>query len=589
MIMHKKIKLLFLVLLLSIVNKGFSQSDVVFDVFSNREYYYQNKYKEVKDFELNLNGEFDIEYLAMRNEGGINFDRINKQIENLALEAWKNKQNKYELNNEIKAQIVKYNEFKLRRNSKYELGVENDFNPQLHAIDVNVLSVCNQIFTCYLNYEFKVTSNNNRYSNESIELNITKYFTFDIWGQKLTELKAEFNPNNVAQAQQEALPYVNQFFSELKVYNEENPVDDEVEEEEVIVEEENETGYHRKDNGKKKLEQHQFDIKEAQFYWFGWGMMIRIPEYSRSSYINNGEAYSLFISFENCKNILDLLPAYSSYKHLVKPLHQYSNFDYFEVLTDYNQFRHEPSVTDLFKLNNALEKPKKLIVASYQLFKDNQKNYRGDFIYEFDIKANNFQKQAAKCNYSYFIEKYNGKSSNKVNQNKSKKSNLFYDEKGNLILMKSDEPAHGGDHYFFYNEHHCYTFRTENSTHFDDEKINKISLKNNELCLSDVCLTFYKNMQVIAVKMLKYQHNDIELGFDEKGRLIEAHTENDRYNYYYEFDKNDRLIKYSMYEYQRVSKELTFFYKAMERLPYLQNKHTYNNDIFEEESYTWEY
>jgi hypothetical protein len=96
-------------------------------------------------------------------------------------------------------------------------------------------------------------------------------------------------------------------------------------------------------------------------------------------------------------------------------------------------------------------------------------------------------------------------------------------------------------------------------------------------------------MQVIAVKMLKYQHNDTEIGFDEKGRLIEAHTENDRYNYYFEFDYNDRLIKYSTYDFQKVSKELIYFYKDQERLPYLQKKHTYDHDIFEEESYSWEY
>jgi hypothetical protein len=96
-------------------------------------------------------------------------------------------------------------------------------------------------------------------------------------------------------------------------------------------------------------------------------------------------------------------------------------------------------------------------------------------------------------------------------------------------------------------------------------------------------------MQVVAIKMLKYQHNDIELGFDDKGRLVEGHTENDRYNYYFEFDIKDRLIKHSIYEYQRVSKEVVYFYKEEQRLPYLQKKHTYNNEIFEEESYNWEY
>jgi hypothetical protein len=132
-------------------------------------------------------------------------------------------------------------------------------------------------------------------------------------------------------------------------------------------------------------------------------------------------------------------------------------------------------------------------------------------------------------------------------------------------------------------------FDLKNSDFVGEERVEKITLKNNELCLSDICLTFNENMQVVAIKTLKYQFNDTEIGFDEKGRIVEAHTENDRYNYYYEFDALDRLIKYSTYEYQRISKEVVYLYHEDKRLPYIQKKHTYNNDIFEEETYEWEY
>jgi len=586
-IMLVKIKFIFITLLLVQAFNGYSQNhEVLFDVFANQTYSYQGKYKEVKDFELNLNEEIDINYFAMRNERGINYEKLNNYIESLALNEWKDKQQKFELNNEIKAKIVNYNALKLRNNSRYDYGVENDFHSQLKSIDIKILSICNNVITFFQNYKYIINKSNRRYNDNDIEINITKYYTIDIYSQKVMPLKANLTAGNLEKVEQELLPFINKYVNEIKEYFEENP---EEAPEENEYDDESETGYYRKDDIKIDKLNPKIEIKDADFYWFGWGLILKFPDYCKSSYITNGESFSVFIPFDKCKATLELFPAYTSYKQLIKPAHQFNNFDYFEVINDYNKFRQDPSVTSLFKLNNALEKPKKLTAGSYQTFKNNQQNFRGDFVYEFNQKAKNFQQQAAKTTYSYYIENESGKNNKIMNQEAAQKANDVYDEKGNLIIRKSDEPGQGGDFYYFYNLDNCYSFRTESSRNFGDEQISKISFKNGELCLSDVCITFNKNMQVIAVKMLKYQHNDIELGFDEKGRLVEAHTENDRYNYYFEFDAYDRLIKYSSYEYHKVSKEVEYSYKDQEHLPYLQKKHTYNHEIFEEESYHWEF
>ncbi len=52
----------------------------------------------------------------------------------------------------------------------------------------------------------------------------------------------------------------------------------------------------------------------------------------------------------------------------------------------------------------------------------------------------------------------------------------------------------------------------------------------------------------------------MEVGFDEKDRVIDAHNENDRYNYYFEYDAQDRLVRYSYNEYQKLKKEVVFYY-----------------------------
>jgi hypothetical protein len=563
-----------------------AQTQVIYDVFSNEEYKYIKKYKEVKDYELNLNREIDIEYFAMRNEQGNNFDKLNLYIESMALNEWKDKQKKFELTNAIKAKIADYNALKLRNNNRYEHGIENDFNTQLRSIEINVISVCNNVITYFQNYEYIAFSNHDGYHQNEIEINITRYYTADTYTQNSIPLIAIYKEGSMTAIQQEIMPLLNQYVNELKLYLQENPDDEAAPDE---YDDDSETGYYRKDDVNKSKSNNKIDLKDAEFYWYGWGLMLKFPDFCKSSYINKGESFSLFIPFDQCKVTLELFPAYGSYKKLSKPINQFSNFDYFEVLSEYSKFRHEPSVTSLFKFNNVLEKPKKLTASSYQTFKNDQRNFRGDFIYEFIQTAKNFQQHAAKTTHSYYLENYNGKTTKRLNKQKTKKNTHVYDDKENLIIRKSDELFEGSDYYYFYNADNCYSFKTESSEHFGDEQISKTSFKNGQLCLSDMCITFNKNMHVVAVKMLKFQNNDIELGYDEKGHLIEAHTENDRYHYYYEYDAANRLVKYSTYEFQRISKEMVYYYKEQERLPYLQKKHTYNNDIFEEEQYLWEY
>jgi hypothetical protein len=565
----------------------FAQSIKVFDVFSNEEYSYMQKYKEVKDFELNLNGEFDIDYFAMRNEHGQYFDELNANIENLALNSWKSEQGKFELSKQVKAQIAIYNEFVNRSNDRVRNGISNDYNSYLKSIDIKFLSICNNIITFSQNYGFVVSSNSQRHYKNEIEINVSRLYTVDLYTQKISLLVANFNEIEIAVIEKVVLPIASETYGDMDKLNKQNKYDNDIDEEENEEDEVDSPKTEKKRNVQPSS--FKISLKGAYFYWFGWGLMVHFPMYTSSTYVSNGEPYNLFIPFEKCKPILYLFPAYASFSQIVSPTHQFNNFDYYDILNNYNKFRTEPSVSSLFRINNVLEKPSRLNASSYQLFKNNTSNYRGLFVYQYDTKKPNFQRYAEKINYRYFLENSNGKTITRENEQLAQRSNDVYDKNGNLIIRMSDEPYDGGNQYFFYNKQNCYLFDLKNSDFVGEERVEKITLKNNELCLSDICLTFNENMQVVAIKTLKYQFNDTEIGFDEKGRIVEAHTENDRYNYYYEFDALDRLIKYSTYEYQRISKEVVYLYHEDKRLPYIQKKHTYNNDIFEEETYEWEY
>lgn len=568
------------------------QYNSVYDVFTNESYNYQSKYKEVKDVGLNLNDEIGVNYFAFRNKLD-DYSKMNTEIEQLALNSWQNDQSKLKLQNEVKAVLANYNKFKYSKNNKQSRGLEGKFGDiELKDIEVDVLAVCNEIITFKQVFEFSVASRSN-YNQSSLEINVSHYYTYDIIRQKRSEIKYEFNDKEITILKQFVDPYVIAFnkeiktqFSEEEIQNlNENLYDDEDNEEADEDKLINRNIKLKSDEEKLK----DIDYNEANFYWYAWGLMIQFPAYCKSTNISNGLSFNVFLPYNECKVLLDLFPNYQSYERLFKPMHNFNKFDYFEIINNYSKFRQEPKITNLFSLNNALDEPKKLTVASYQTFKDHTKNHRGNFIYDFDVRAKNFQKHASSIDFTAYYENYNGKLTLKKNNFKPDKNNLVYDERGNLIIKKMNDLEAGGDFLFFYNQSQCYYFRQEKLSDENQEKLMQISLNKGEICLSDVCLTLDENMHVCAVKSTRNTQNDLQLGFDHKNRLVEAHSENDRYNYYYQYDELDRLIKYSYYEYSRVEKEVEFFYQDQKRLPFLQKKHTVTHETFEEESYEWEY
>lgn len=582
-------------LLLSL--QGLAQHNKIYDVFSNASYSYQNKYKEVKAADLNLAEEIDIHYFALRNEG-YNYDRLNAFVEKLALNSWQNDKSKFDLESKVKEHVARYNKFKNSKNNSSYRTIENRMGSiELKSIEVELVSICNEVITFNQTFQFHVISNKEYYNSNGLEVNITQYYTSSIFNQTATLFNTIFNEKQLERLQKTLGPYVDDFSNELKAqFTDEDraslneTLNEEIEEEEPKrqeTEDDNDPP-HKPIANVKKIKNEKIDFSEAIFYWYAWGLMVEFPEYSMSSTLTNGLTFRVFVPLTQCKEILDLFPAYHNFAGISKPAHQFKNFDYFDVVGNYNKFRSEPKVTSLFTLNKVLEKPKNLTIGSYQTFKDNKKTHRGNFIYNFDVNAANFQKSAEKTDYTAFMENYNGKLKAQKRNANSKNNNNKYDERGNLLIRKFDD-IESGDFVFFYNDMQCFYFRLRNLNEKAHDEFYKLSMNNAEICLIDVCLKINANMQVTAVKALRNQQTDTQLGFDAKDRLVEAHTENDRYNYYYEYDESDRLIKYSYYEYTRLEKEVDFIYLENNRLPYLQKKHTVAHDTFEEETYEWEY
>jgi hypothetical protein len=639
-----KIKHTFTLLILVFVYTQITiaQEKISYNPFTNEEFSYKTFYKEVKDLELNNENDIEIDYFAMRNSHGRYFDRINAYIAKLALEEWKSKEKKFALNNEVKSYTALLNDFKNRSNTYYNKEKKYTIF-DLKSIEIEFISVCNDKITFKQSYKYSLSS---RYDNATVAT-LEHYFVADINTEKVVELKHQFNDIAIAKLDKVIAPYIQEFANSRRYnsssYNNynynyddvavETTYDAEAEEVPPVVEDvtsmpvqdqegdfENgssssnfrnkprEEGYETEkelttpvisdynarggrveaSNPRKNTDVKidKINYNEANYYWYAWGLMVQFPAYTKSTSFNNGLSFTVFVPFYNAKSILELIPEYASFSSLSQPIHQFNNFNYFEITSSYARFRQEPTVTSLFTLNNAHEKPKKLTLASYQLFESGKKNYRGNYVYEFDESAKNFQQMAAKTEYTSFNEKEGERLKMKSTGNNKSKEVLKFDDKNNLIFKKIDPKNSEYNYHYFYNESFCYNFKISSNK---IESLDKISLKSGEICLAEMCLSFNKNFKVDAIKKIKNHYSDMEVGFDEKERVIEAHSENDRYNYYFEYDAQDRLVRYSYNEYQKLKKEVMFYYLENKKLPYLQKKRTLEGKIFEEETYDWEY
>ena len=285
-----------------------AESNKAYDVFTNKEYSYERKYKELKDFEINLNGSIDVEYFAMRNEQGNMYDELNAGIENIALREWKEKQKKFELNNALKLQIAAYNNFINRSNDRYSRGIDNDLNAALVSIDMKILSVCNNLVTFVQSYSFRINSGNYRQNN--VEIDIGNYYTANLFSQEINILHATFSDAQIKEAKEILMPVIKAYFSERQQTNQnrQHEAYNEDDEEEKQVRNTGKNNQHTNNSTPK------IDLSEASIYWIAWGLILRFPAYSQSTYENNGEAFTVFVPLDQCRALLGDIPAYQSFK-----------------------------------------------------------------------------------------------------------------------------------------------------------------------------------------------------------------------------------------------------------------------------------
>jgi hypothetical protein len=590
--MKNLMRILFVLLLLALTcHYELLASDyIVYDVFNNKEIKFISKYKEVQSVQLNLSVEVDVTYFGFDSSGFSVKESINKKISELSINDWTTENGSQKIRNELKQRVANYLEI-INSSRKYRNGYYTnkfEYSPSIKSIDCKPVSVYQNYLMFSLNYEFNLNGNQDYIDDELV---ISHYYKVNLITGEVSQVV-----NNLNQSQLELISkrlsqkFNDKYLLQTAKLNQDELIDyNDDEEEEYGINIKDENGVVCKDICEK------INFKEADFIWYGWGVEISFQDYTRSSSIYNGRSFGLFLPYNECFLISDILQDFKFTSLLKTPRTSLKDFSYFNLIKKFNDLNIIPPIEKVVA-DNALrsKKVKTINIESYQLFDNDQKNFRGIFIYDLDTQGNLLSKSTSNEKskpIAFDVYTYSNTGKLKSLQSKGNKSSevYFYDNLGNLLEKSIQDPYGITDTRFFYNENYVYMIEEQGKDFVSHENIKKIKIGKEEWCLWNSCYLLDKNLRPLGIKSNTGRYEQFQIGHDEKGRVIETHRDFDRYHNYFNYDSLDRIVSFQTYDSQNPTMVIDYFYEGAEMLPFQQIKRSIQSGTVEMEKYSYEY
>ncbi|MBI1267044.1 MAG: hypothetical protein GC193_06375 [Cryomorphaceae bacterium] len=339
-------------------------------------------------------------------------------------------------------------------------------------------------------------------------------------------------------------------------------------------------------------------MQEAEIYWSSWGVLVNFPEFSQTSEIFGGRGFSIFVDYKEAREILGQKEAFSFLNQLNVGATTRRNFNYWDVIETIGNMRKIPTAKDVAEMNGATPKPRSMSLKSYQLFKDYARNYRNNTVFTFNpygdvVEEKMFNEHGGLYYVKNFTYDAFGNKTSETHKaehgREDKKSEMYlYDDRGNLLKRTMIDEEDIRSFNYFYNGDYVYMMEHNLLDTDHSEQFNQIKLGSGEMCINDNCYILNAAGKVMGIRARKYIYQQGQIGYDSKGRVVETHLENDRYNYYFVYDDTDRLVQYLGFENQSPTLEVTYAYNGNGKLPISQLKISRNGETVELEEYEWE-
>lgn len=537
------------VLVVMFASSSLAEGNNIHDVFTGKGLEVSNRVIKYTPVNKQIKREIDITSLFITENKPV-YNTINTRALELCKYYPDNEKELYNIHKELASRLDVYNKVKLSSNY-YRERMADIRQLELSEVRAKPISMVAGMLFFEVILEFSLP-NQSAY-NESEEFLISFYYTADLSTGNVKEFAPAISEAQNKLLQQFAADKMKDMnnLEVFKGYDDYDDYDDYYNSREPEEEK------------KKSLELwERIDFKTVDYYWYAWGVMVYIPANTPSSEMLFGKSFSLFIPLEQARKIFNSVPQFSFIKKINTPATPIKAFNLVQVQQQLAEMRTNSPIETVLRLNGVKHFPDtfKTVEAGPQVWcftpagkmvskiRYNSR-YRAEYeeYYEYDVNGQ--------------VLTYQTKSGSG-----SSKTDYRYDAQKNLVERTYTEREETARHtYYFYSGDNVYYF---DWNFFGSTSIEKVTFTGNKLCMHDVCYQLNGNGQIEYITSGRYALlYQAQIARDSKGRITEAHYDNDRYNHYYTYDILGRLVKYEHLEYQEPREIMVFEYAGDSLIP----------------------
>ena len=557
----------------------------IYDVFSNKMLSTRLQSKDVESKFLNYKNEVDVTYFQVSKTNESALIKLNLLSFDLCADYLKVENKAMSINREVNQRIEIYNELQNSsaqdHYSRANSSIQNP--PKLSDIESDLISMVGNKLFIEISFQFEIPGN--RY-NGNQEFELKHYYVYDVNTESIKRWENKLSSSQLNKVQKLISNQLNQDYliatsklkqSELDLIDE----GDEAQESEAVC----------------KDICTRIDLKDADLYWYAWGVMVQFQEFTPSSSAYYGKAFRAFIPFEEAKILFSTIPQFSFINGISSPSNDFKNFNLQEFQKQIFKFRGPYNVEDVVAFNPSSSVPKTLTTTRKQLFKNDRESFQNKSVTEYNmqrmvISRTTYHENGSIYNSEFYTYDSEGYLAEYLRKDRSKEEDskvYYYDANGNLVQVSRISKHNNDKQLYFYNGHHIYTITINTLGSNGRETINQYALIDNKYINKGSTYLLDDENKCIASIAEKYVSNQIQVGWDSLGRFVESHHDNDRYHYYCKYDDLGRLSQFSHYEYQKPRKIIEYSYRDDSSLPYRRMSTQYSGGqiIWLSEDYEW--
>lgn len=340
----------------------------------------------------------------------------------------------------------------------------------------------------------------------------------------------------------------------------------------------------------------KIDLRYADFYWYRSGVMVQFQECAPGTQVFGGRFFRLFFPYEKALAITKLFPEFAYINNLPKIKHNFRDTSQDAVFAKMNKLRQPPAAESFANGYKGPKPVRSLIISNIQIADDGSPYPLGTQKFTFNTDGtvassvfhNENGQAGTEMTYSYDAA---GRLVEAGTLDQWKRTGIrryIYDSNGNSIGSVFNDGFDEAEEWsYFYNGNHAYGY-THSLFHNNrtDYYIHHYELEEGKLCLYESCYALNAQGEIAGLLSAGGRVSQ-QLGFDERGRLVESHFDNDRDNYYFYYDAEGRYSKMQMYEFTTKKQEYNFYYDGDSPLPMKISKNAFGTST--EQILTWEF